>query len=77
MHHLIDPRTMLPSQSDIVQCTVIGSNTTDCEIAAKVVCILGSGEGTEWLMNQYPDFQSIFFTSDGDRHYMGNPGLLK
>ncbi|MCY9659438.1 FAD:protein FMN transferase [Paenibacillus chondroitinus] len=77
MHHLIDPRTMLPSQSDIIQCTVIGSNTTDCEIAAKVVCILGSEEGTEWLMNQYPDVQSICYTSAGDKHFIGNPCLLK
>ncbi|MCY9693400.1 FAD:protein FMN transferase [Paenibacillus alginolyticus] len=77
MHHLIDPRTMLPSQSDIVQCTVIGSNTTDCEIAAKVVCILGSVEGPKWLMDQYPEVQSICYTSAGDKQLMGNPCLLK
>ncbi|MDH5607085.1 MAG: FAD:protein FMN transferase [Anaerolineae bacterium] len=48
-HHIIDPRTNLPAESDIVTATVLGPTVVDAEMAAKTVLILGSQTGFVWL----------------------------
>jgi thiamine biosynthesis lipoprotein len=48
-HHIIDPRTGQPAQTDILTATVIAPNARAAEVAAKVVLILGSSAGYEWL----------------------------
>ncbi|OUM86117.1 MAG: hypothetical protein BAA01_01955 [Bacillus thermozeamaize] len=48
-HHLIDPRTGRPSQSDLVQCTVISPCLVEAEVLAKVIVILGQKEGVRFL----------------------------
>ncbi len=42
-HHLIDPRTRLPSVTDVVQATVIASTAREAEVLAKAAVIGGSG----------------------------------
>jgi thiamine biosynthesis lipoprotein len=51
-HHIIDPRSGLPAQTDVMSVTVIGPTTHAAEVAAKVVLILGSDEGLSWLEEQ-------------------------
>jgi len=53
-HHLIDPRTGKPAQSDFQQVTIVSKSALDAEIAAKVVFILGSVKGLGWL-DAHPD----------------------
>lgn len=48
-HHIIDPRSGQPAQTDVLAATVIASNTLEAEMAAKVVLILGSQTGLDWL----------------------------
>lgn len=48
-HHLIDPRTGLPAQTDILSATVIGPSALEAEIAAKAVLIQGSRAGMAWI----------------------------
>ncbi|MFC5470141.1 FAD:protein FMN transferase [Cohnella suwonensis] len=64
-HHLIDPRTGVPAISDVVQCTVVGSSTADAEIAAKTVCILGSGEGEAWVKETFPGYDVLMALDNG------------
>lgn len=45
MHHLIDPRSMRPSDSGVVQCTVCGPDAVACDIWAKTICVSGLEEG--------------------------------
>ena len=52
MHHLIDPRTGTPAQTDILSATVIAPSAQQADIAAKVWLILGSANGTQWLESQ-------------------------
>jgi thiamine biosynthesis lipoprotein len=75
MHHLVDPRTMRPAQSDVVQCTVIGSSVVECEIWAKVVCILGSKEGVPLLKAHLPHAEALFVTGTGEVHYVGGKSV--
>ena len=48
-HHLIDPRTGLPAQSDLSEVSVLASTATDAEIFAKVALLLGSRDAPRWL----------------------------
>lgn len=49
MHHLIDPRTGRPSESELVSVTVIAPTTAWAEIAAKAALILGRDEGRDFI----------------------------
>ncbi|MGE5702590.1 MAG: FAD:protein FMN transferase [Clostridia bacterium] len=72
MHHLIDPRTMRPGASDIIQCSIVGDSVIECEVWAKVACILGSTETVPLLQAKIPHCDALFFTSTGDVHFVGN-----
>lgn len=52
VHHIIDPRTGQSAQSDIFACTVVAPDLISAETYAKVVLILGSREGLQWLKTQ-------------------------
>jgi thiamine biosynthesis lipoprotein len=53
-HHLIDPRTGLPAQSDLSEVSVLASTATDAEIYAKVALLLGSHDAPKWLESRSP-----------------------
>ncbi|AJY74290.1 FAD:protein FMN transferase [Paenibacillus beijingensis] len=77
MHHLIDPSTMQPSDSDVVQCTVTGRNATECEIWAKTICIAGSKRGLSLLTAKAdPDCEALLFTKDRRTLFFGDPSSL-
>ena len=67
-HHLIDPRTGLPAQTDVLSATVIAPNTFEAEIAAKVIAISGSEQGLAWLEEQ-PDYAAVVVREDGRAVY--------
>lgn len=48
-HHLIDPRTGRPAQTDLSEVSVLASTATDAEIYAKVALLLGSRDAPKWL----------------------------
>ncbi|CAG0932741.1 FAD:protein FMN transferase [Thermoflexales bacterium] len=67
-HHLIDPRTGLSAQSDVLSATVIAPTTFEAEIAAKVIVISGSQHGLAWLEEQ-PDYATVIVREDGRAVY--------
>jgi FAD:protein FMN transferase len=48
-HHILDPRTGLPAQSDLWSVTVVADRCEQAEVAAKVAFILGSKSGADFL----------------------------
>ena len=48
-HHIIDPHTGLPAETDILTATVIAPNAMNAEAMAKAVLISGSEAGMAWL----------------------------
>ena len=48
-HHIIDPRTGYPAESDVLAATVVAPTVMEAEAAAKAVLILGSQAGLDWL----------------------------
>jgi thiamine biosynthesis lipoprotein len=65
-HHLIDPRTALPLESDIIQATVAGPELLPCEIYAKCLLIMGSRCGPAWLEARRPDLAYLFIDKQGE-----------
>jgi thiamine biosynthesis lipoprotein len=63
-HHIIDPRTGLPAETDLLSVTVVAQDVSQAEAAAKTVLILGSDEGLEWL-NTQPTMDGILVLEDG------------
>jgi FAD:protein FMN transferase len=48
-HHIIDPRTGLPADTDVLSATLVAPTVMEAEAAAKAVLILGSQAGLDWL----------------------------
>jgi len=48
-HHVIDPRTGRPAETDLLSVTVIAEDVMNAEMAAKKMLILGSEKGLAWL----------------------------
>jgi len=51
-HHIIDPRSGEPAQTDLMSVTIIAPDALRAEAAAKAVLILGSRDGLTWLESQ-------------------------
>lgn len=73
-HHLIDPRTGQPADSDVWQCSVVGTKTADAEIAAKTVCLMGKREGAKWLKRTFPLCDALVLTRDNRTHLIRGDG---
>ncbi|OJX39643.1 MAG: hypothetical protein BGO78_05135 [Chloroflexi bacterium 44-23] len=63
-HHIIDPRTGLPAQTDLMSATVIAPDVMQAEMAAKVAMLMGSRAALEWFQDQ-PWLQSILVLTNG------------
>lgn len=48
-HHIIDPRTGEPADTDVFSATAIAPTSAEAEVAAKAAFILGSRAGIEWI----------------------------
>jgi thiamine biosynthesis lipoprotein len=53
LHHLVDPRTGEPAQSDVVCATVAHPSGAAAEAYAKALLIRGSANGLDWLNTQW------------------------
>ncbi|MBZ0316833.1 MAG: FAD:protein FMN transferase [Anaerolineae bacterium] len=52
-HHIIDPRTGQPADTDVLTVTIIHPHAPTAEAFAKGVFLLGSDAGLEWLHHQW------------------------
>jgi thiamine biosynthesis lipoprotein len=69
-HHLIDPRTGQPAQTDALSVTVVADRTVIAEIYAKVALILGTEPGLAYLTS-LPGIEGLIYTADGRIVYTG------
>ncbi len=63
-HHILDPRTGRPSESDVLSATVVAPSLREAEMAAKTIFILGSTAGSLWL-EERPHLAGLFVLEDG------------
>src|SRR5262249_20124722 len=64
LHHLIDPRTGRPSDSDAVQVTVIAPTAVLADYHAKVALLLGVQDGIAYL-NREADIEGLIVSREG------------
>lgn len=69
-HHLIDPRTGAPADTDLVSVTVIAPRLPDAEIHAKVTLILGRQAGLAYLAG-WPDVSALLVPQTGHPIFHG------
>lgn len=65
MHHLIDPRTGQPADTDAVSVTVLAERTVLAEVYAKVVLILGVERGLAYLQ-QLPGVEGLVYSANAE-----------
>ena len=63
-HHILDPRTGRPAQSDVLSATVIAPTAYEADVAAKTALILGSRDGLEWI-EAHPALAGLLVTDEG------------
>jgi thiamine biosynthesis lipoprotein len=71
-HHLIDPRTARPADTDLLSVTALAPTVVQAEVAAKVALILGREAGLDWLMLQ-PDVEAVVI--DDTSKLFGTAGI--
>jgi thiamine biosynthesis lipoprotein len=64
MHHIVDPRTGRPAETDVLTVTVIADSASSAELAAKAVLILGSKKGLAWIERR-PPLAALVVREDG------------
>jgi thiamine biosynthesis lipoprotein len=64
-HHIIDPRTGQPAQTDVLAATVLAPDGPSAEIAAKIALILGSRAGLDWIEAR-PQFAALLVLDNRD-----------
>ena len=58
-HHLIDPRTGRPADTDLSEVSVLAATATDAEIYAKVALLLGASDAPKWLESRSPGWSLV------------------
>ena len=72
-HHIIDPATNQPVETDLLTVTVIAPDVLQAEAAAKAAFILGSRAGFDWL-EAHPEYAGVFVLDNGGILYTQNMG---
>lgn len=62
-HHILDPRTGYPSQSDLISVTIIGSDAMLADALSTAVFIAGLQKGLD-LISRYPECEAILVDKD-------------
>lgn len=67
-HHIIDPLTGQPAETDLLTVTVIAPDVMQAEAAAKAAFILGSCAGLEWI-ESHPELAGLMILDNGEMIY--------
>ena len=70
-HHIIDPFTGFPANTDVVSATVIAQTALTGDVLSSMIVLVGS-EKAEHLLNQAPDFiGALLILNNGDYIIIG------
>jgi thiamine biosynthesis lipoprotein len=73
-HHLIDPRTGLPAETDVVQATVLAGTAREAEVLAKMAVIAGTDRAFG-LLDRPGVLGALLLTERGDLR--ATPGMTR
>ncbi|WP_309270976.1 FAD:protein FMN transferase [Paenibacillus sp.] len=64
-HHILNGKSGKPAETDIVQATVLATSVEEAEVAAKVICMVGSEMLSDWMRTHFPHLGYIAITQSG------------
>ncbi len=64
-HHIIDPKTGCPSDSDLLSVTVVGENGADCDAWSTALFVMGKEKAVEFA-KEHNSYDFIFITKDNE-----------
>jgi thiamine biosynthesis lipoprotein len=64
-HHIINPYTGQPAETDVLRATVLAPTVMEAEAAAKTAFILGYEKGLEWIESR-PEFAAAMILETGE-----------
>jgi thiamine biosynthesis lipoprotein len=67
-HHIINPYTGQPAETDVMTATIVAPTVMEAEAAAKAVLILGAEEGLKWIESD-PVLAGIIVLENGHTFY--------
>ncbi len=67
-HHIIDPRTGQPAETDVLAATVVAPDCVSAEAAAKTALIVGGASGLAWIEAR-PNLAGLLVLEDGQVLY--------
>lgn len=65
-HHILDPRTGYPADTDLNQVTLIGDDDAACDALSTITMLVGREKAEEIIRTCYPELQ-VYFT-DSENH---------
>lgn len=65
LHHIINPNTGLPVETDALRVTVVAPTVVEAEAAAKTAFILGREKGLEWILSN-PSYAGLMILESGE-----------
>ena len=63
-HHILDPCTGAPSESDVVSTTIIADKGIDCDALSTATFLMGADAGMQ-LIDSLDGIEAVFLQSDG------------
>lgn len=72
LHHIVDPRTGDPADSDCRQATVVATSLPAAEVYATCMTILGTVDGPAWLADRDPTAAWIIVGDEGEVRHSTN-----
>lgn len=64
-HHVLDPKTGYPCETDLDGVTIVGKNAQDCDGLSTSCLLLGLEKGKA-LVESLPDYEAVFVGKDGE-----------
>ncbi len=71
-HHILDPRTGFPAQTDLLSATVLSQNSIDGDGYTTALIIMGTDRALAFAC-EHPDLEAILVTCEGD--VLATPGV--
>lgn len=70
-HHLVDPRSERPAESDLLQVTAVARSAEIADVLAKVIFIAGAREAARWLA-RLGGHGAVLVDREGEVHVLGD-----
>lgn len=64
-HHIIDPKTGMPAQSDLASVTIIGEDGAVCDVFSTALFVMGKEKALAFIENR-KELSYVFVTNEGD-----------